>query len=179
MIKIFLTVKDKKIRNIEALREIFFTQEFWEFYNDTRLEKWLMLRNYNEEYDKIKSLSQDLTLEEKIKAVSKIFKVESFDSDLAQSIEYFKAIKERENHIKYYNENKECLNKIVTEYKAGALSNSEDLSRLSEHIKETDKAFSASNNKYSKTENSNKENILKSETNQSISQKQKNRKKLY
>ncbi len=135
MIKFLLTVNDKKIRDIESLRENFCIDDVLDVYNNGLLEKWLKVRDYSEEYEKLKNIDKDISSEDLIENLIDIFKIECTDEKLKDAVTYYKEIQERETLLKYYNDNKEILNKILSEYKAGKLTNSEELKNISENIK--------------------------------------------
>ncbi len=135
MIKFFLILEGNKIRDIESLRENFCIQEILEVYNDNRLANWLKARGYTEELEQIQKITNDVGLEELVKTLFSIFKVEYSEDEMKHTIDFLKITNDKEKQIRFYNENKEIINKIISEYSKGELVNKEELKTISENIK--------------------------------------------
>lgn len=74
-IKFHLTINNKRIRNLETLRDNFYASDILEVYKDDRLINFLKDREHLEEGDKIAVINKELSDFELIKAIADILSV--------------------------------------------------------------------------------------------------------
>ena len=83
-IKFNLICDNKPIRKIEDLQNNFSIEDVLAYYNNKLLHRWLEVRDYKEELDKVRAITVDKPIEI-IKELIKIFRV---TSDIYNVIDY-------------------------------------------------------------------------------------------
>lgn len=116
-IKFYLILDKESVKTIEEIRENFCIQDILEYYKNGLLLRFLEVRGYNEEFEKVKNIDKNLKDLEILKSLIDIFKIENLDvKNVEKDLEII-AYKE-EKIIKYnkYSENKFKVNEIIKNY---------------------------------------------------------------
>lgn len=74
-IRFDLKLSGRNVGTLEELRENFELERIFQYYNDGKLEKWLKLRNYNEEAQKVAAIDGKTAKDNKKRTLCEIFAV--------------------------------------------------------------------------------------------------------
>src|SRR5699024_9190739 len=99
MIKMAKTIKfnlicdEKPVRTVEDLQNNFSIEDVLDYYRNGLLTRWLKVRGYIEELEKVNAIPDEDSLEV-IKALIKIFNVSTDDKEIAQGVYILKYLEE-------------------------------------------------------------------------------------
>lgn len=123
-IKFNLILDGFPVRNLEGLREHFSIEDMLEYYSNGLLVKWLGVREYAEEFEKVKALSDSDenragTSYDIVSELIKIFGIEVDDARIQEDLAIFDYIDEKKICLKEYKENAFKVDRIIDDYHAG------------------------------------------------------------
>lgn len=84
-IKFNLICDNKPIRTIEDLQNNFSIEDVLAYYNNQLLHRWLEVRDYKEELEKVRAITVDKPVEV-VKELIKIFRVISDDKKIEEGV---------------------------------------------------------------------------------------------
>lgn len=117
-IKFNLICDGEPIRTIEDLQNNFSIEDVLEYYNNRLLHRWLKIRGFTDELEKVSKITSS-DEEEIIKELIKLFNVESDENEIEESISIWKHVKESQKlREKYKIEKNSQIENIIT-YKEG------------------------------------------------------------
>lgn len=141
-IKFNLVCNDTAIRNLEDLRSNFAIEDVLAYYNNKLLHRWLEVRGYLTELEKVSAITCEESVEI-IKELIKIFDVVSDEKKVEESVYMLEYLQERKKVCSIYEEQnfktKNILDDYETGYKQlvdGILSNPDDVARIKANIAE-------------------------------------------
>lgn len=117
-IKFNLICDNKPIRTIEDLQNNFSIEDVLEYYNSQLLHRWLDVRDYQEELEKVKSITVDKPIEI-IKELIKIFKVASDDKKIEEGVYILEYLEKRKELCSIYEKENYKTKNIIEDYEAG------------------------------------------------------------
>lgn len=117
-IKFNLICNNKPIRTIEDLQNNFSIEDVLEYYNNQLLHRWLDVRDYQEELEKVKSITVDKPIEI-IKELIKIFKVTSDDKKIEEGVYILEYLEKRKELCSIYEKENYKTKNIIEDYEAG------------------------------------------------------------
>lgn len=146
-IKFNLICDGKPIRTMEDLRNNFSIEDILEYYNNKLLHRWLSVRGYSEELEKVEALNEceDLAL---IKNLINIFEVES-DSSIVEKDTYILAYKKEQQFLmREYEKQAFKVSSVINDYLAGyrqlvntIIDNKDDMACIKASMKEIDENY--------------------------------------
>lgn len=141
-IKFNLICDDKPVRTIEDLQNNFSIEDVLAYYNNKLLHRWLEVRGYTEELEKVKSITAEKPIEI-IKELIKIFNVTSDDKKVEESVYMLDFLEERRFLCAEYDKQNYKVSSIIDDYQAGyrqlvdgILENPDDAARIKANIEE-------------------------------------------
>ena len=117
-IKFNLICDNKPVRTIEDLQENFSIEDVLKYYNNGLLKKWLAVRGYIAELEKVEAMEETDALKI-IKELILIFNVEADPEKVEQGVYMLNFRKEEEELLSIYNERKENRDTIIADYRTG------------------------------------------------------------
>ncbi len=117
-IKFNLICDNKPIRTIDDLQNNFSIEDVMEYYNNKLLHRWLEVRDYKEELEKVKSITVDRPIEI-VKELIKIFNVASDDKKIEESVYILEYLEERKELCSIYERENYKTKKIIEDYEVG------------------------------------------------------------
>lgn len=117
-IKFNLICDNKPIRTIDDLQNNFSIEDVMGYYNNKLLHRWLEVRNYNEELERVKSITVDKPIEI-VKELIKIFNVASDDKKIEEGVYIFEYLEERKELCSIYEKENYKTKKIIEDYETG------------------------------------------------------------
>lgn len=146
-IKFNLICDDKPVRTIEDLQNNFSIEDVLEYYNNKLLHRWLVVRGYSDELEKISAITSEKPLEI-IKELIVIFNVARNKKKIEEAVYMLEYLDERKELCDIYSKNdfktKSVIDDYQTGYKqlvAGILENPEDIARIKANIAEMVKNY--------------------------------------
>lgn len=112
LVKFNLLIDGQRCRTIEDLRNNFNILDVMEEFQNGKLEKWLKVRNFNEQFEQVKAIDKNSDLLQIAQQLCKIFDVTVSEGDLKNelmTIEYQKLSQEQK-------ENQESVKQIFDQY---------------------------------------------------------------
>lgn len=139
-IKFNLICDNKPIRTIDDLQNNFLIEDVMEYYDNGLLDRWLEVRGYESELEKVRAITTDEVMEV-AKQLIKIFNITIEDKKIEESIYILSFLKEREERFSIYQEKNYQMNKIIKDYQIryqqlvdGMLSNPNDIAIIKANI---------------------------------------------
>ncbi len=139
-IKFNLICDNKPIRTIDDLQNNFLIEDVMEYYDNGLLDRWLEVRGYESELEKVRAITTDEVMEV-AKQLIKIFNITVEDKKIEESIYILSFLKEREERFSIYQEKNYQMNKIIKDYQIryqqlvdGMLSNPNDIAIIKANI---------------------------------------------
>jgi hypothetical protein len=139
-IKFNLICDNKPIRTIDDLQNNFLIEDVMEYYDNGLLDRWLEVRGYESELEKVRAITTDEVMEV-AKQLIKIFNITVEDKKIEESIYILSFLKEREERFSIYQEKNYQMNKIIKDYQIryqqlvdGMLSNPKDAAIIKANI---------------------------------------------
>lgn len=118
-IKFNLVLDDHPVRTLEDLQENFSIEDILGYFKDGLLERWLKVRGYQEQCDKVSALNKADDEKTIIKELIKIFDVEARESDIEQGISILSYLEEQRKLYARYRDNNFAVKQIIDEYHSG------------------------------------------------------------
>ncbi len=117
-IKFNLICDNKPIRTIEDLQNNFSIEDVLAYYNNKLLHRWLEVRDYKEELEKVRAIMVDKPIEI-IKELIKIFKVTSDDKKIEEGVYILEYLEKRKELCSIYEKENYKTKNIIKDYEAG------------------------------------------------------------
>ena len=117
-IKFNLICDNKPIRTIEDLQNNFSIEDVLAYYNNKILHRWLEVRSYTEELEKVNNIAANKPIEI-IKELIKIFNVMSDDKKVEESIYILKYLDKRQELYSVYDKENYNIKTIIHDYESG------------------------------------------------------------
>lgn len=141
-IKFNLICDDKPVRTIEDLQNNFSIEDVLEYYNNKLLHRWLKVRGYSDELEKISAITSEKPLEI-IKELIIIFNVASNEKKIEEAVYMLEYLDERKELCDIYSKNDFKTKSVIDDYQAGykqlvdgILEDPEDVARIKANIAE-------------------------------------------
>lgn len=141
-IKFNLICDDKPVRTIEDLQNNFSIEDVLGYYNNKLLHRWLEVRGYSEELEKIATITSEKPLEI-IKEIIVIFNVESDQKKIEEAVYMLEYLDERKELCDIYSKNEFKTKSVIDDYQTGykqlvdgILDNPEDVALIKANISE-------------------------------------------
>lgn len=141
-IKFNLICDDKPVRTIEDLQNNFSIEDVLVYYNNKLLHRWLDVRGYSDELEKISSITSEKTLEI-IKELIIIFNVASNEKKIEEAVYMLEYLDERKELCDIYSKNDFKTKSVIDDYQTGykqlvdgILENPEDVALIKANITE-------------------------------------------
>ena len=141
-IKFNLICNDKPIRTIEDLQYNFSVEDILGYYNNNLLHKWLDVRGYHAELEKVNSITSEKPIEI-LKELIQIFGVLRDGTEIEEDLYMLEYQAEKEELYTEYKESDYKVQKIIRDYHVGysllvdeILNNSTDVVKIKAVIKE-------------------------------------------
>ena len=119
-IKFNLICDDKPVRTIEDLQNNFSIEDVLVYYNNKLLHRWLDVRGYSDELEKISSITSEKTLEI-IKELIIIFNVASNEKKIEEAVYMLEYLDERKELCDIYSKNDFKTKSVIDDYQTGDL----------------------------------------------------------
>lgn len=117
-IKFNLLCDEKPIRNLDDLKENFVIEDILNYYNNKLLQKWLKVRGFEEEFEKVNKINEKED-EKIIYKLIEIFEIETNKDKIEESIEILKYKKENEIYLEEYKKLNFKKAEIIDDYHEG------------------------------------------------------------
>ncbi len=117
-IKFNLICDNKPIRTIEDLQENFSIEDILAYYNNQLLHRWLEVRDYKEELEKIRAITAEKPIEI-IKELIKIFNVISDEKKIEEGVYLLEYLEERKELCAVYEKENYKTKAIIEDYETG------------------------------------------------------------
>lgn len=141
-IKFNLICDQKPVRTIEDLQNNFSIEDILAYYHNGLLTRWLEVRGYTEELEKVNAIPEVDSLGI-IKALIKIFNITADDNEVEQGIHILEYLNESKELLDYYKQENFKKQSIIDDYATGyqqlvhgILQNPNDTSLIKANIKE-------------------------------------------
>ena len=141
-IKFNLILDNKSVRTIEDLRNNFSIEDILELYNNGLLQRWLGVRGYLEDLEKVNAIKSDDNLNQILQLIN-IFMVEYEEAEIRESVFILDYIAEHKCLIEEYKESNYKIKSIIEDYHSGydsiitdIIENKDDMPRIKANIKE-------------------------------------------
>ena len=117
-IKFNLICDDKPVRTIEDLQDNFSIEDVFKYYQNGLLLRWLKVRGYEEEYEKVSQINEGEKLEI-VKELIKIFDVETDDKKVEEGVYSIQFFQERNRRHEEYRQENYMTQRIIADYQSG------------------------------------------------------------
>lgn len=117
-IKFNLICDNKPIRTIEDLQNNFSIEDVLAYYNNQLLHRWLEVRDYKEELEKVRAITLDKPVEV-VKELIKIFRVISDDKKIEEGVYILEYLEERKELCSIYEKENYKTKSIIEDYETG------------------------------------------------------------
>lgn len=141
-IKFNLICDGKPVRTLEDLQNNFSIQDIHEYYQNRFLHRWLDVRGYTEELEKVSAITTDKPVEI-IKQLIAIFDVERDEKKVEEEIYMLEYLDERKELYAIYHKGKSKAQNIINDYVTGydqlfrgILDNPKDVAKIKANIAE-------------------------------------------
>lgn len=141
-IKFNLICDDKPVRTIEDLRNNFSVEDVLAYYNNKLLHRWLEVRGYSDELEKVNAIIEEKHIEI-IKKLIKIFNVICDDKKIEESVYMLEYLEERQKLCSIYEKENYKTKNIIKDYEMGyrhlvkeILENPDDAAKIKANISE-------------------------------------------
>lgn len=141
-IKFNLICDGKPVRTIEDLQNNFSIEDVLVYYNNKLLHRWLEVRGYEEELEKVKSISTVDAIEI-VKELIRIFDISNNDKEIEEKIYILIYMEKRKQLYSVYETQKNNIRSITDDYingylklVAGILENPKDVAVIKANIAE-------------------------------------------
>lgn len=141
-IKFNLVCDDRPIRTIEDLQNNFSIEDVLAYYKNRLLHRWLEVRGYSDELEKVSAISGEKPLEI-IKELIRIFDVIAEDKKIEESVYILEYLEERKALCQKYDEENYKTEQMIADYECGyeqlvkgILDNPDDAAKIKANIAE-------------------------------------------
>lgn len=141
-IKFNLVCDDRPIRTIEDLQNNFSIEDVLAYYKNRLLHRWLEVRGYSDELEKVSAISGEKPLEI-IKELIRIFDVIAEDKKIEESVYILEYLEERKALYQRYDEENYKTEQMIADYECGyeqlvkgILDNPDDAAKIKANIAE-------------------------------------------
>lgn len=141
-IKFNLICDDKPVRTIEDLQNNFSIEDVLEYYNNKLLHRWLEVRGYTDELEKVSAITCEKSMDI-IKILIKVFNVECDEKKVEESVYMLEYLEERKELCAIYDKENYKVKNIIDDYEAGyrqllgeILEHSDDMGIIKANIAE-------------------------------------------
>lgn len=117
-IKFNLICDNQPIRTIEDLQNNFSIEDVLTYYNNRLLHRWLEVRDYKEELEKVRAITVDKPVEV-VKELIKIFGVISDDKKIEEGVYILEYLEERKELCSIYEKENYKTKNIIEDYETG------------------------------------------------------------
>lgn len=117
-IKFNLICDNNPVRTIEDLQNNFSIEDVLAYYNNQLLQRWLAVRGYEEELNKVKAITEEKPIEI-VKELIDIFHVSSDEQKIEEGVYILKYLEERKELCSIYEKQNYEAKKIIDDYKTG------------------------------------------------------------
>lgn len=117
-IKFNLICYNQPIRTIEDLQNNFSIEDVLAYYNNRLLHRWLNVRDYKEELEKVSIITADKPIEV-VKELIKIFRVISDDKKINEGVYILEYLEERKELCSIYEQENYKTKNIIDDYETG------------------------------------------------------------
>ena len=117
-IKFNLICDEKPIRTIEDLQHNFSVEDVLEYYNNRMLHRWLRVRGYDSELQKVNAITSDDHMEI-IKSLIAIFHIAADEKDVEESVYALRHTEERRQILDMYERRNYESKNVIASYEAG------------------------------------------------------------
>lgn len=117
-IKFNLICDDKPVRTIEDLQNNFSIEDVLTYYNNKLLHRWLEVRGYTEELEKVTTITVEKPIEI-VKELIKIFSVVCDDKKVEESVYILEYLEERKELCSIYDKENYKAKSIIDDYETG------------------------------------------------------------
>ncbi|WP_130861911.1 hypothetical protein [Bacilliculturomica massiliensis] len=114
-IKFNLICDEKPVRTIEDLQNNFSIEDVIAYYQNGLLHRWLAVRGYGEELEKVSAIAQ-VDAMDIIKELIKIFDVVTDEKDVNKSIYILEYLRERQERYDCYEEKRRKVQSIINDH---------------------------------------------------------------
>lgn len=146
-VKFNLILDGYPVRNIEGLQEHFSIEDMLDYYNKGLLERWLEVRNYSGQLEKVRAIK-----ESDIKGIARelvsIFEIETDDSQMEKALAIFSYLEEEKIVNEEYRESAYKKSEIISDYHAGydaliqhMIDNRSDMALLKADVLELERSY--------------------------------------
>lgn len=141
-IKFNLICDDKPVRTIEDLKNNFSIEDVLAYYNNKLLHRWLEVRGYSDELEKVNAITAEKHIEI-IMELIKIFNVICDDKKIEESVYMLEYLEERQELCSIYDKENYKTKDIIKDYEMGykhlvedILENPDDVAKIKANISE-------------------------------------------
>ena len=141
-IKFNLICDDKPVRTIEDLQENFSIEDVLKYYQNGLLLRWLEVRGYEAEYNKVSEIREIEALEI-VKELIKIFDIEADEKKVEEGVYMLQFLEERKELCEAYKQDSFKAQGIIDDYQTGfnqlidgIIENPNDVARIKANIAE-------------------------------------------
>lgn len=141
-IKFNLICDDKPVRTIEDIQENFSIEDVLKYYQNGLLLRWLEVRGYESEYNKVSDIREIEALEI-VKELIKIFDVEADEKKVEEGVYMLQFLEERKELCEAYKQDSFKAQGIINDYQTGyeqlidgIIENPNDVARIKANIAE-------------------------------------------
>lgn len=142
-IKFNLICDEKPVRTIEDLQDNFSIEDIYRYYGNGLLLRWLDVRGYVAEAEKVKAISSKDDALSIVKELIKIFDIEADSTKVEEGVYMMQFLDERKERLETYKKHNFKLQSIIDGYKNGyeqlvhgIIENPKDVSIIKANIKE-------------------------------------------
>lgn len=141
-IKFNLICDDKPVRTVEDLQNNFSVEDVLAYYHNKLLHRWLKVRGYEEELEKVNAITEDRPIEI-VKKLIQIFHVESDDRKMEEGVYILEYLEEKKERARVYEKENYETKLVLSDYEAGyrrliagILQNPDDAAKIEANISE-------------------------------------------
>lgn len=146
-IKFNLICDGKAVRNLEDLRNNFVIEDILEYYKNGLLTRWLTVRGYNEELEKVKGIKA-VGDSSSIRELIKIFNISTDSAEIEKDIYILEYLNEKKRKQDMYRKTAAENSEIVKDYFNGytrrvkeILDHSDDMTLIKDRLRIIDNDF--------------------------------------
>ncbi len=142
-IKFNLICDNNPVRTVDDLRNNFSVEDILKYFNNGLLERWLSVRGYVDEYQKVSAINKndsDISVTQKL---IEIFDVEADEDKIRENVFFLEYEKEKKELFDIYRNERVKVEQIIDDYRAGyeklvkkIYDNPNDISIIKGSIKE-------------------------------------------
>lgn len=118
-IKFNLICNDKPIRNVDNLQDNFVIDDIIDYYHNGLLQRWLKVRGYDKELQRVESIDSALSDTDIIKKLIAIFNIEKNESKIDEDIYIWTFRKAHEKLCAHLKELEQSRDEFLNEYSKG------------------------------------------------------------